>query len=143
MERREFLCLLPFTVPLSGCLTRGGSSSEDEKSSSEDSGPVRRPDFHDDIFIVVNNYRSEQVSVQITVRDDDQLIFEEEMTVSTDDSKEVYSEITDMGTYTLHASTTDQQESEFPFNIGEFDIDKGSNLIVDIGPNDLSIAIEE
>ncbi|AHB67855.1 MULTISPECIES: hypothetical protein [Haloarcula] len=125
MKRRSLLSLSVLLIPFAGC------SAETD------------PDVAEDIFVVLYNESSEQATVAVSVVTGDSSVFECETAVNPSNRKNVYSGITETGDYTLTISLGDGREQEYPFNIEEYDLRMGSNIIVSIKETEIEFSIQE
>ena len=125
MKRRSVLALPVLLVPLAGC------------SAKTD------PDFAEDIFVVLYNKSPEQATVAVSIVTDDSVVFEDETTVDPSNRKDVYPGISEVGDYTLTISLDDGRERDYPFNIEDYDLRMGSNIIVEISESEIQFFIQE
>ncbi|KAA9395947.1 hypothetical protein Har1130_15190 [Haloarcula sp. CBA1130] len=125
MKRRSLLSFLPLLIPFAGC------AAETD------------PDVAEDIFVVLDNETSEQATVAVSVVTGDSVVFEGETAVTPSGRKNVYPGISETGDYTLTISLGDGREQEYPFNIEEYDLQMGSNIIVTINEAEIEFSIQE
>ncbi|WP_434530099.1 hypothetical protein ACODNH_02285 (plasmid) [Haloarcula sp. NS06] len=125
MKRRSLLSLSVLLIPFAGCSTETD------------------PDVAEDIFVVLDNESPEQATVAVSVVTGDSSVFEGETAVNPSNRKNVYPGITDTGDYTLTISLGDGREQEYPFNIEEYDLRMGSNIIVSINETEIEFSIQE
>jgi len=125
MQRRSLLSLSVVLVPFAGC------SAETD------------PDVAEDIFVVLDNETPEQATVAVSVATGDSVVFEGETAVNPSDSKNVYPGISETGDYTLTITLSDGREQEYPFNIEDYDLQMGSNIIVSITETEIAFSIQE
>jgi hypothetical protein len=125
MKRRSLLSLSVLLIPFAGC------SAETD------------PDVAEDIFVVLDNESPEQATVAVSVVTGGSSVFEGGITVNPSNRKNVYPGITETGDYTLTVSLGDGREQKYPFNIEEYDLRMGSNIIVSINETEIQISIQE
>ncbi|MEA5387040.1 hypothetical protein VB773_13825 [Haloarculaceae archaeon H-GB2-1] len=103
--------------------------------------PSETTDNADNIRIVVNNGRSEALDVDLTVSSGDAVVFADSITVSAESSRSVDPGIDEQGGYELTV-VVDGSEYRRPFDVEGYDLEMGSNLIVEIG-TEIRIPMEE
>jgi hypothetical protein len=125
MKRRSLLSFSLLLIPFAGC------PAETD------------PDVAEDIFVVLDNEIPEQATVAVSVVTGDSVVFESETAVTPSGRKNVYLGISETGDYTLTISLGDGREQEYPFNIEEYDLQMGSNIIVSITETEIEFSIQE
>ncbi|MDG5777752.1 hypothetical protein QA599_14950 [Haloarculaceae archaeon H-GB1-1] len=154
MDRRRFLAAgsAALSLPVAGCRTApsADASSTDHSATTATSDgaakttvatPSETTDNADNIRIVVNNGRSEALDVDLTVSSGDAVVFADSITVSAESSRSVDPGIDEQGGYELTV-VVDGSEYRRPFDVEGYDLEMGSNLIVEIG-TEIRIPMEE
>ena len=90
----------------------------------------------------VNETDAEQL-VQYSITRDSTTVSEGELTVPSGDVSSVHSDIKRMGEYELHVSVETLDEVTYPFDIEEYDLRMGSNLVVWMYEDKIETGIEE
>lgn len=114
-----------------------------EIEPTETDTETAEPEAVEDIEIVLTNYATAKQRGDLTLSADTETILEEKFEIGTDDQQSVDTEITEPGQYNLTVTTEAGPETSFPFSIDEYDLKTGSNLIVEIGDEDIMVMMQE
>lgn len=135
MNRRQYLSSLLLTVPLSGCTL---ISRTNNQSQTSDPGPS------EDIFIFITNERAEQITVSLTVMNNDRsVIGEESTTLSSKETIKVYTGITETGDYPYVFSLNGQQQFEYTYNVDDFRLQNGLDIDISVEESDIQVSAED
>ncbi|MXR51236.1 hypothetical protein GRX03_06415 [Halovenus sp. WSH3] len=141
MERRQFVFTLLLAVLGSGCARSSLSDNEDGDSESDE-----RPDPSEDIFVTVSNRRSQRVVAGVVVlesRGRGSVITERSVLLDPGESTAIYTGITSPGDYPYEIYLDGELAFEATYNVGEFDVETGSNIDIGIEPDELDIGAED
>lgn len=100
------------------------------------------PDPADPIAIDVNNGRSSIIEVTLMLTRHDEQVFHETLSIAADGRTSVNPGIVEIGTYELTISLADGTKEVSSVQIEDFDIQHGSNLIVEID-SEILVLMEE
>lgn len=125
------------TPPRTTTRPSGGTTTPSETSTQV------TPDPDDPIQIVVSNDGERSRTVTLTVTSAGGTVREATVEVDPDTVRTVDTGITTTGDYELHVVTADGVEESVPFDIEDYDIRMGSNLMVSVADDGIMVAIEE
>ena len=114
-----------------------------ENTEGEGSSPDREIEDVEDIEIVLTNYTTSKRRGKLTLTSDTKTTAEEEFEIEIEDQQSIETEITETGQYELSVTTEAGSETSFPFSIDEYDLNAGSNLIVEYDDNEIMIMMQE
>lgn len=157
MNRRRYLAVVGVLILArgAGCLdavgdrNRGGDGGETgagagtETDASHGSTPSETPDSARDVRIVVRNSTADGATVRLAVSRDGATFFEDEVGVPQTGGRTVDPGIDETGSYELEVAVEGGTDGSYPFSVEEYDLRMGSNLIVDIGEDDVRMTLEE
>jgi hypothetical protein len=151
MRRRQLLGMIVTVVGISGCTSEDGNSptnttteapSPTETSTETQTTTVPSSDPAQDIWIVLENNTSEDVVVNLQISRED-VILTDKVTIRSDGRSEVNSKITETGRYRIEISVDNGIEEAYSWNVEDYDLRTGSNMIISINENDVRIMVEE
>lgn len=150
MNRRRFLAVSCTALPLmlAGCSTDQGTGTDTTTTKTTNLSPDpnetsnQTPDPDDPIAIDVNNGRSSSITVTVMLTRHDEQLFHETLSIAADGRKSVNPGIVETGTYELTVSLADGTKEVSSIQVENFDIQQGSNLIVEID-SEILVLIEE
>lgn len=151
MKRRSFVALL--CVAGAGCLDAPTAAERDPDDGGTPAGGTSTPrdastdgtaaGSDDRMAVVVDNGRDSVVTVEVAIRRGDETVRETRLSVPVDERRSVAAGIERVGDYDLVARVVDGPTETFPFDVGEYELRSGSNIVVAVGADALRIRIEE
>ncbi|WP_251342681.1 hypothetical protein [Haloplanus halophilus] len=151
MDRRELLALTPaLLVTAAGCsidsesapsTSSPASTTPDGTSSTDTPTPSGSPARSDPIAIVVSNGRESAVDAALLVTHEADRIFDRTVVVEPGARRSVDPGIDGTGAYELTVSLADDERVR-PFDVEDYDLRMGSDLIVEIGER-IRVLMEE
>ncbi|WP_136717183.1 hypothetical protein [Halorientalis salina] len=145
MNRRALLTA--GVLLFAGCTNRpdGDETAEtpDTTTTAPPSASDRTTDVAEDILIRVTNNTSGTRTVHLTVNRDGETHVEKSVTLDADASSYVDPEITETGDYELAIETDAGRTHRRPFDVEDYDLGMGSNLIVVADTDSIRVLMEE
>lgn len=123
--------------------TRSAATTTETEVSSSDPGTETAPANVEDIMIVLDNIAPTEHRGALTLSADSETILEENFTVAADERQTVDTEITETGQYELRVATEAGTETSSPFRIDAYDLNQGSDIVVEITADDIMILLQE
>lgn len=118
-------------------------SATDSPTTDPTSTEAVTPDPDDPIAVVLYNETDETLTVTVTVTRSGTDFFDETRSVAPDDEPTLDTGIRETGSYELTVAVEGGPSETVPLDIERYDVRMGSNLIVEIGSDDILILIEE
>jgi len=152
MRRRHVLHgIIAILTGASGCTSGDGTSPT--KTTTEASSPTETTtgtqtttapssDSEENIQIIFNNSTSGDVVVNLEISRES-VILSDQVTVRSDSRTEIKSKITETGQYQIEISVDNGIEESYSWNVGDYDLRMGSNVIISITQNGLTMLVEE
>lgn len=140
MDRRDYLTAL-HTALLAfagGCLTAPDSAT----TTTTDPATATTTPSPERIALVVNNGRDTPLDVTLTVTRDGDSVYRERVAVDAGERRSVDPGIDAPGAYELTVTLADGTERVRPFDIEDYDLRMGSNLVVEVGDR-IRVLVEE
>lgn len=142
MRRRQLLLGMTATVAgISGCISEDGSSPTKTTTETQTTTDLSS-DPEEDIWIVLENNTSGDVVVNLDISRED-VILTDKVTIRSGGRSEVSSKIAETGQYRIEISVDNGIEESYSWNVEDYDLRMGSNMIISINENDVRIMIEE
>lgn len=119
----------------------GAESTESEKTSTDE----QRTEFERsrEILIIIKNVSAKDRQGSLMLSGDTGTISEQEFEIEGGEQQSRDSEIADTGQYELRVTTKTGAKSTFPFDIDAYDLREGSDLLVEIGREEITIVMQE
>lgn len=164
MERRSVLAgaYVALAASVSGCLTDSGASdsgtdtdppdqgneapvttSGDDSTTTTTSADNGGTDRVEDIMIILRNTTASEITVHLTVSAANNTLVDSELKISPEDQQAAASGITDTGQYEVSITVNDGPATSNSFNIDDYDVQNGSNIIAGIDEDEIIMLIEE
>lgn len=122
------------------------TSDDDQNTSDEENetdGSETGPDRVETIRIVLRNFASAAKAVTVTVSGDDVTRLEEERQVEPDSQTAIDSGLSEPGGYELTVAVEDGPTTTRPFAVDGYDLSEGTDIIVEISDDDVSVVMQE
>ena len=122
------------------------TSDDDQNTSDEENetdGSETGPDRVETIRIVLRNVASAARTVTVTVSGDDETRLEEERQVEPDSQAAIDSGLSEPGGYELTVTVENGPTTTRPFAVDDYDLSEGTDIIVEISDDDVSVVMQE
>lgn len=165
MRRRLVLAnmSLALSTYVSGCVSENGGSDtgnesdteaqedaggtetgdEDNSESSTESENTSGPARAEDIVIVLRNFDTTEKTVSLALSTPEETLLRGDFEVDPDAELPVNAQITEPGQYELTITVHEGPTTSTSFNIDDYDLQAGSNLIIEIDDGSLSVMLQE
>ena len=143
MDRRALLrAVAPATVALAGCATPSPSDEQTAPTEKPTTTSEPTPPPDDPILLVLANGDA-SATVSVTVTRGDETVFEQTVSLAADERRELDPGIDAVGDYELAVAVEGGPERSSPLTIEAYDVQQGSNAIVELGGEEIRILLEE
>lgn len=122
------------------------TSDDDQNTSDEENetdGSETGPDRVETIRIVLRNVASAARTVTVTVSGDDETRLDEERQVEPDSQTAIDSGLSEPGGYELTVTVENGPTTTRPFAVDDYDLSEGTDIIVEISDDDVSVVMQE
>ena len=122
------------------------TSDDDQNTSDEENetdGSETGPDRVETIRIVLRNVASAAKTVSVTVSGDDETRLDEERQVEPDSQAAIDSGLSEPGGYELTVTVENGPTTTRPFAVDDYDLSEGTDIIVEISDDDVSVVMQE
>lgn len=122
------------------------TSDDDQNTSDEENetdGSETGPDRVKTIRIVLRNVASAAKTVTVTVSGDDETRLDEERQVEPDSQAAIDSGLSEPGGYELTVTVENGPTTTRPFAVDDYDLSEGTDIIVEISDDDVSVVMQE
>ena len=122
------------------------TSDDDQNTSDEENetdGSETGPDRVETIRIVLRNVASAARTVTVTVSGDDETRLDEERQVEPDSQAAIDSGLSEPGGYELTVTVENGPTTTRPFAVDDYDLSEGTDIIVEISDDDVSVVMQE
>lgn len=123
------------------------NTSDDDQNTSDDQnetdGSETGPDRVETIRIVLRNVASAAKTVTVTVSGDDETRLDEERQVEPDSQAAIDSGLSEPGGYELTVTVENGPTTTRPFAVDNYDLSEGTDIIVEISDDDVSVVMQE
>jgi hypothetical protein len=127
--------------------TGGQDASDDDQNTSDEEnetdGSETGPDRVETIRIVLRNVASAARTVTVTVSGDDETRLDEERQVEPDSQTAIDSGLSEPGGYELTVTVENGPTTTRPFAVDDYDLSEGTDIIVEISDDDVSVVMQE
>jgi hypothetical protein len=143
MDRRGVLSTIALSISLmfAGCLDAFGGSHTATDTRTTIS--TATPDPVEDVMIRVDNETSQVETPHVVIRENGNSILDQKKSVDPHELVYFYPGIEQTGTYELAVTVDEDRAISYPFEIVEFDLDMGSNIIVIINSDSLDVLMQQ
>jgi hypothetical protein len=97
----------------------------------------------EDVMIRVDNETSQVETPHVVIRENGNSILDQKKSVDPHELVYFYPGIEQTGTYELAVTVDEDRAISYPFEIVEFDLDMGSNIIVIINSDSLDVLMQQ
>lgn len=115
---------------------------EDATSPSETEN-TDGADLAEDIMIVLRNRTPTEQIVHVALSTEDDTLIDADFTVAPDDPRPIDTGITETGQYDVSITVEDGPATSTSFDVEDYDLGMGSNLIAAIDEEEIILMIEE
>jgi hypothetical protein len=137
LQRRAFLQVATGVgVGLTGCSSIEGTGTE-TPTDSTDASPEGQP-----IHVVIHNHLSQAITVTVNLSTEQTVLVDTEATIEPDGSTSLDTGIDETGQFDLKV-VSDNRKKEISFEVEEYDLEMGSNIIFWIEEDEIRYGIEE
>lgn len=123
------------------------NTSDDDQNTSDDQnetdGSETGPDRVETIRIVLRNVASAARTVTVTISGDDETRLEEERQVEPDSQAAIDSGLSEPGGYELTVTVENGPTTTRPFAVDDYDLSEGTDIIVEVSDDDVSVVMQE
>lgn len=122
-----------------------GTATADGETSTSHSGTdtTAGADTAEKIMIVLRNRTPTEQLVHVTLSTEDDTLIDAEFTIASDARHAIDSGITEIGQYDVAITVEEGPATSITFDVSEYDLGMGSNLIAEIFEDEIRILIEQ
>ena len=121
----------------------GTETGDDNSDSSTESKNSSGPDHAEDILIILRNFDTTEKTVSLVLSTPEETLLRGDFEVDPDAELPVNTQITEPGQYELTITVHGGPTTSTSFNIDDYDLQAGSDLIVEIDDGSLSVMLQE
>lgn len=127
------------SIGLVGCT---GSEGIDGTETETPTGPADPGPEPQDIYVVIHNQLSQAITASVELSTEQTVLVDDEATIEPNGFTSVDTGIDETGRYDLEV-VVDGREKGFSFDVDEYDLGMGSNIIFWVDKDDIRYGIED